>query len=167
MCCSALNTRYIRRYLVLWWLMYHWYFEILSICSLHTRYTAHTRHLCVSILLNTQYFEMRYWLYCHWEHNHKKATSIHPFRYFLLILFFPNFPFVLVIIFSPFPNSALSAVSFVWHADACCRSHGVHLLMSFLFPLLSFAFFLSFFFSVTLHQNWRSYSTSDSKVNNC
>lgn len=66
-----------------------------------------------------------------------------------------------------------SFASFEWHVDAHCRSHGVQILMSkywrncFFHLSLPSLFYLPFFLSFILRQNWRSYSMSGTMVERC
>ena len=89
------------------WLTYYWYFELLSILvvdvlliiwdvmyfgPLYIACATHTRHLRVSILLNTQYFEIRYWLYYMLKVGKQKqqqTMSTHwcPFPFFAITSF--------------------------------------------------------------------------------
>lgn len=68
--------------------------------------------------------------------------------------FFSSYSFLFSILFT------FLSVSIAWHADAHCRSYGVQILLSFIFPLSSFVSFI-------LRYNWHSYCISGGIVDNC
>ena len=140
-------------------------------------YTAcftYTRYLRASILLYTQYFEVRYWLYCMLKACKQKQQTT-PTRWYprIAVFFSPSLSISPFSAFSLQFGSIVSlsefgtfrAVSFEWHADARCWSYGVQMLIFFSFSV--FLFFLYFFFYFILRQNCWSYSMSDAIVHNC
>ena len=154
--------------LSLWWLAYRWYFDImlsifiidvLSILwytwyfgHIYTVCTAHTRYLRVSILPNSRFFHIGYWLYCIRKVRKQQQTTsmstywclFPPTRYcfFSFCLLLSSWQYVS---FSGLGH--FLSVSSGWHPNARCRSHS----LSFLFDIFPFFFLSSFslFFYVT------------------
>ena len=112
---------------------------------LYTACTAHIQYLCVSTLLNTQYTDIRYWLYCMLKlRKQKQQTASKHWCPFPNIASF-NSAFLFFLLCLPLSElDTFLSVSCDWRADARCRSHDAYnMLIPFLFPC-------HFFFSVCL-----------------
>ena len=103
----------------------------------------------------------------------QQTTSTHwcpridaPFPPFAISSFPSDFSFLFGSIFYLSELGTFLSISFEWPVDARCRSHGVHILMSF-FPFSFSLFFLHVLLSFIFCQNWWSCSISDEVVDNC